>query len=55
MINRKNARLYQQASKVIPGGVNSPVRALKAVGGKPVFIERAKASFYRKGKRPLPV
>ncbi|MHC4705112.1 MAG: glutamate-1-semialdehyde 2,1-aminomutase [Planctomycetota bacterium] len=45
MSNRKNARLYQQASKVIPGGVNSPVRALKAVGGKPVFIERAKGPY----------
>ncbi|MHC4623825.1 MAG: glutamate-1-semialdehyde 2,1-aminomutase, partial [Planctomycetota bacterium] len=45
MINKKNARLYQRASKVIPGGVNSPVRALKAVGGKPVFVERAKGPY----------
>lgn len=33
--------LYKQAQKVIPGGVNSPVRAFRAVGGTPVFIERA--------------
>ncbi|MHC4156579.1 MAG: glutamate-1-semialdehyde 2,1-aminomutase [Planctomycetota bacterium] len=45
MINRKNARLYQEASKVIPGGVNSPVRALKAVGGKPIFIDRARGPY----------
>jgi len=45
MGNRKNSRLYQQASKVIPGGVNSPVRAFKAVGGKPIFIERAKGPY----------
>jgi glutamate-1-semialdehyde 2,1-aminomutase len=34
--------LYQQAQRFIPGGVNSPVRAFKAVGGTPLFIERAK-------------
>ena len=37
--------MYQEASKVIPGGVNSPVRAFKAVGGKPIFIERAKGPY----------
>jgi len=42
MRNRKNLKLYQQSLRVIPGGVNSPVRAFKAVGGKPIFIERAK-------------
>ncbi|HUT31099.1 MAG TPA: glutamate-1-semialdehyde 2,1-aminomutase [Sedimentisphaerales bacterium] len=45
MINKKNSKLYQQACKVIPGGVNSPVRAFKAVGGKPIFIERAKGAY----------
>ncbi|MGD8617174.1 MAG: glutamate-1-semialdehyde 2,1-aminomutase [Gammaproteobacteria bacterium] len=33
--------LFQQAQKSIPGGVNSPVRAFRGVGGDPVFIERA--------------
>jgi glutamate-1-semialdehyde 2,1-aminomutase len=33
--------LFERASKVIPGGVNSPVRAFKAVGGEPVFIKAA--------------
>jgi glutamate-1-semialdehyde 2,1-aminomutase len=32
--------LFEQAKKVIPGGVNSPVRAFKSVGGDPVFFER---------------
>jgi glutamate-1-semialdehyde 2,1-aminomutase len=34
--------LFQEAQKVIPGGVNSPVRAFKAVGGNPLFIAKAK-------------
>ena len=33
--------LYERACRVIPGGVNSPVRAFRAVGGTPLFIERA--------------
>ncbi len=37
-------RLYRIASQIIPGGVNSPVRAFRAVGGNPVFIERARGS-----------
>jgi glutamate-1-semialdehyde 2,1-aminomutase len=37
-------RLFQRAVNIIPGGVNSPVRAFKAVGGNPVFIEKAKGS-----------
>mgnify|MGYP001195122652 CR=1 FL=1 len=36
-----NQQLFDRALKSIPGGVNSPVRAFKAVGGAPVFIERA--------------
>lgn len=36
--------LFEQAKKVIPGGVNSPVRAFKAVGGDPVFIKSAKGA-----------
>jgi len=35
-------RLFSQAIEIIPGGVNSPVRACKAVGGNPVFIQRGK-------------
>jgi glutamate-1-semialdehyde 2,1-aminomutase len=36
--------LFELASQLIPGGVNSPVRAWRAVGGSPVFIQRAKGS-----------
>ena len=41
----KNSKSFQKAKKVIPGGVNSPVRAFKAVGAKPIFIEKAKAQY----------
>ena len=37
--------LFSRAQQVIPGGVNSPVRAFKGVGGTPVFIERAKGAY----------
>lgn len=37
----KSEALFAQAKNVIPGGVNSPVRAFRAVGGNPVFIDRA--------------
>jgi glutamate-1-semialdehyde 2,1-aminomutase len=40
----KSKKLFRKASSLIPGGVNSPVRAFKAVGGNPLFIERAKGS-----------
>ena len=36
---------FEQAQKVIPGGVNSPVRAFKAVGGTPVFFSRGKGAY----------
>lgn len=36
---------FQRAKEVIPGGVNSPVRAFKSVGGDPVFIDRAEGAF----------
>ena len=42
MRTSKNERLFRQANKVIPGGVNSPVRAFKSVGAKPIFIAKAK-------------
>ncbi len=37
-------KLYEKAQRYIPGGVNSPVRAFKAVGGEPIFIDRGKGS-----------
>ena len=40
----KSHRLFKKAQELIPGGVNSPVRAFKAVGGNPLFIQRAKGS-----------
>src|SRR5262245_3162828 len=41
-LNRQRSNsLYERAVQVIPGGVNSPVRAFKSVGGQPLFIERA--------------
>ena len=36
----RSTTLYERASALFPGGVNSPVRAFKAVGGTPVFLER---------------
>lgn len=38
-------QLFKEAQKYIPGGVNSPVRAFRAVGGTPVFFERAKGAY----------
>jgi len=40
----KSRRLYRQALELMPGGVNSPVRAFRAVGGSPLYIESAKGS-----------
>ena len=39
-----SSQLYQQAKILIPGGVNSPVRAFKGVGGEPVFIKRGQGA-----------
>ena len=41
----RSESLFGQATKVIPGGVNSPVRAFRAVGGTPVFFERASGAY----------
>jgi glutamate-1-semialdehyde 2,1-aminomutase len=41
----RNLELFQRAAGVIPGGVNSPVRAFKAVGGTPRFISRAQGAY----------
>jgi len=40
----KSEQLYEEAKKYIPGGVNSPVRAFKSVGGDPLFITTGKGS-----------
>ena len=40
----KSKKLFEEAKKYIPGGVNSPVRAFKSVGGDPLFIERGVGS-----------
>ena len=39
--NSESQKLFSRARKVIPGGVNSPVRAFKSVGGDPIFVQRA--------------
>ena len=41
----KSEQLFAEAQKHIPGGVNSPVRAFKGVGGTPVFVKRAKGAY----------
>jgi len=41
----KSEQLFQQAQNTIPGGVNSPVRAFKSVGGTPVFIDSANGAY----------
>ena len=41
---QRSSILFKEAQKVIPGGVNSPVRAFKSVGGTPIFIEKAKGA-----------
>jgi len=41
----KSQALFEEAQKTIPGGVNSPVRAFKSVGGCPLFIERAEGAY----------
>ncbi|MBZ9730822.1 glutamate-1-semialdehyde 2,1-aminomutase [Salegentibacter sp. JZCK2] len=45
MIYKRSSELFASAQKVIPGGVNSPVRAFKAVGGEPVFIKQAEGAY----------
>ena len=43
--NNRSVELFAAAQRHIPGGVNSPVRAFKAVGGTPVFFQRAKGAY----------
>ena len=42
----RNAALFERAKQLIPGGVNSPVRAFKAVGGTPRFVQRAQGAYF---------
>jgi glutamate-1-semialdehyde 2,1-aminomutase len=41
MLYKRSSALFAEAEKVIPGGVNSPVRAFKSVGGDPIFMKKA--------------
>ena len=45
MNHEKSLQLFKDANAVIPGGVNSPVRAFRAVGGNPLFIERGAGAY----------
>ena len=42
----RNQELFERAKALIPGGVNSPVRAFKAVGGTPRFVQRAQGAYF---------
>ena len=42
----RNTTLFDRARRVIPGGVNSPVRAFRAVGGTPRFVQRAQGAYF---------
>lgn len=42
---QRSSQLFADAEKVIPGGVNSPVRAFKGVGGTPIFVKKAKGAY----------
>ncbi|MBD0833620.1 glutamate-1-semialdehyde 2,1-aminomutase [Aestuariibaculum sediminum] len=45
MIYKRSSALFTEAEQVIPGGVNSPVRAFKGVGGTPIFVKEAKGAY----------
>ena len=45
MLYKRSSELFKQAKEVIPGGVNSPVRAFKSVGGSPIFASKAKGAY----------
>ena len=45
MINEKSSKLFELALQVIPGGVNSPVRAFKGVGGNPLFFKAGEGAY----------
>lgn len=45
MLYQRSSQLFAEAEQVIPGGVNSPVRAFKSVGGTPIFVKEAKGAY----------
>lgn len=45
MIYKRSSELFSQAQKVLPGGVNSPVRAFNSVGGTPIFVKKAQGAY----------
>lgn len=45
MLYQRSSQVFAEAEKVIPGGVNSPVRAFKSVGGTPIFVKEAKGAY----------
>jgi glutamate-1-semialdehyde 2,1-aminomutase len=45
MLYQRSSKLFAEAEQVIPGGVNSPVRAFKSVGGTPIFVKSAKGAY----------
>ena len=45
MADSVSQALFDRAARVIPGGVNSPVRAFRAVGGEPIFVTRAEGAY----------
>jgi len=44
---KKSKKLFEEAKRVTPGGVHSPVRAFRAVGGTPVFMGSAKGAYLK--------
>ena len=45
MLYQRSSALFDEAQRYIPGGVNSPVRAFRSVGGVPVFMKSAKGAY----------
>ncbi|HBX61499.1 MAG TPA: aspartate aminotransferase family protein, partial [Flavobacteriaceae bacterium] len=45
MLYQRSSALFKDAQEYIPGGVNSPVRAFKSVGGTPIFIKKAEGAY----------
>ena len=44
MNQEKSSALFRRAQQILPGGVNSPVRAFRKVGGEPFFVARAQGA-----------
>ena len=40
----RSEKLFAAATRILPGGVNSPVRAFKSVGGTPIFVEKGRGA-----------